>query len=71
MIIVDAERYSFLVIEESLPTETISEYRRGRAPRRRPRMRRVWAVISGRFSRPEAVAGTDVSKDGTFLDNAF
>jgi hypothetical protein len=36
-----AERFSFSVVEESLPTETIAEYRRSRAPRRR---RRAWSL---------------------------
>jgi hypothetical protein len=33
------DRYCFLVVEETLTTETIAEYRRSRAPRRRPRGR--------------------------------
>jgi hypothetical protein len=44
-------RYSFLVIEESLPTETIAEYRRERIVPRRSRIRTVWAIISARLSR--------------------
>jgi hypothetical protein len=35
------ERFSFSVVEESLPTETIAEYRRSRTPRRR---RRTWSL---------------------------
>ena len=45
------DRYSFLVIEESLPTETIAEYRRERTACRRSRIRTVWAFISARLSR--------------------
>jgi len=47
--IVGDESYSFLVVEESLPTETIAEYRRSRAPRRRPRAWRIGRLIVARL----------------------
>ena len=52
MIVVGAERFSFLVVEESLATETIAEYRRSRTPRRRPRKWRMRAIIAARLRRP-------------------
>jgi hypothetical protein len=51
VVIVGDERYSFLVVEETLPTETIAEYRRSRTPRRRPRAWRIRALITARLKR--------------------
>jgi hypothetical protein len=53
LILVADERYSFLVVEETLPTETIAEYRRSRAPRRRPRRWRIRALITARLRRTQ------------------
>jgi hypothetical protein len=45
VIVVGDDRYCFVVVEETLKTETIAEYRRSRTPRRRPR-RRIRAIIA-------------------------
>jgi len=45
------ERFSFIVVEESLPTETIAEYRRSRRPRRARRALRIRALIAARLRR--------------------
>jgi len=45
------DRYRFLVVEESLPTETIAEYRRSRQAGKRRDASRVRARIVARLSR--------------------
>jgi hypothetical protein len=37
--------YGFVIVEETLKTETIAEYRRSRMPRRRPRASRIRAIL--------------------------
>ena len=46
VILVGDERYSFSVVEESLTTETIAEYRRSRTPRTVPRRRGIRAILA-------------------------
>jgi len=53
VVLVGDERYSFLVVEETLPTETIAEYRRSRTPRRRTRAWRLRAFITARLRHTE------------------
>jgi hypothetical protein len=46
------DRHSFLVVDESLPTETIAEYRRSRRTGGQGGARRIRARILARLSRP-------------------
>jgi hypothetical protein len=45
------DRYSFMVVEESLPTATIAEYRQTRGARERSGARGIPARIVARLSR--------------------
>jgi hypothetical protein len=50
VIVVGDDRYCFSVVEETLTTKTIAEYRRSRPPRRRPRGR-IRAFIAAQLRR--------------------
>lgn len=50
-IVVDDDRFSFMVVEETLPTLTIAEYRRSRPARTSRRIQRIRALVAARHRR--------------------
>jgi hypothetical protein len=48
---VNDDRFSFMVVEETLPTLTIAEYRRSRRARRPQRVQRIRTLVAARLRR--------------------